>query len=457
MRSLTLKLVLGFLAISLVGAALTAVIIRQTTRNEFNRFVLEQERNRFLASVSAYYENNGSWNGVSNHLRSPAAVLGFPQRQGARMQALTPFLLVDTRGNVLVESGRYHLGDKVPANLLDDGARVEVDGEHVGTVVFVANAPEFDPREREYIESTSRAILLSAAGAALAALLLGVVLARTFSRPLRELSSAADDISRGNYGQQVAVRSQDEIGALSQTFNRMSTALERANRLRKQMVADIAHDLRTPLTVITGYLESLREGVLAPTPQRLEVLHNEALHLARLVEDLRTLSLADAGELNLVREVVHPAELLKKALQSYQLPAENQKIHLVLDVQAGLPALSADEGRLMQMMSNLLSNALQHTPEGGLITLSARLNAGGVELAVRDTGEGIDAQDLPNLFERFYRPEKSRARIDGSGLGLAIARSIVELHGGTIRAESDGPGQGSTFVAFFKVMNADPL
>jgi signal transduction histidine kinase len=211
------------------------------------------------------------------------------------------------------------------------------------------------------------------------------------------------------------------------------------------MTADIAHDLRTPLTVISGYLEALRDGDLAPTPARFEAMHAEARHLNRLVQDLRTLSLADAGELSLTRRPVSVSDLLNRVAGAHQPQAEKAQISLLAGPDSDLPELQADPERLVQVLGNLVGNALRHTPAGGQISLLARLENRAILLQVQDTGPGIPPEELPHIFNRFYRGDQARHQTGGeSGLGLAIVRAIVEAHGGTMFVESE-IGRGTTF------------
>ena len=452
-RSLTLKLTLVLLAVTLTGAVLLAVFTHQATQQAFNQYVLDQGQANFVTAAAGYYEQTGSWSGVVAYLRNQPRSVGTPSpaggQQGQRLggnRPPQPFLLVDASGHVLWPAGPYHTGDQVPQSELARGTPVLVNGKTVGVVLTTAAAPELDPREQQYLDRTNRAVLLAALGSTVVAVLLGFLLARTLTTPLRELTSAIRAMAGGRLSQAVPVRSHDELGELAATFNRMSAELARSNELRQQMTADIAHDLRTPLTVLTGYLESLRDGVLKPTPERLDVLYGEAQHLTRLVEDLRTLSLADSRELSITCHPTPPRALLERLAADYQQQAEQSGIDLRVEAAAGLPQVNVDETRMMQVLGNLVSNALRYTPSGGWIALGAQADDHHVTFTIQDNGTGMAPEVVPHVFERFYRGDESRAPGSGeSGLGLAIAKSIVELHNGQINATSAGPGQGSTF------------
>jgi signal transduction histidine kinase len=449
MRSLAWKLVCAFLIVGVVGAALAFVLARWFTLKEFDRLVLDQAQSDFVDQVSVYYQIHGSWDGVARSLppRGPAPQPPHPGDRASSGQQPPPFsfALVDQNGYVVVPAARHRIGDHVPAADLARGEVVEVNGQVVGIVLTTGSPPEFTPREELFLERTNQALLYAALGATAIALFLGAFLARTLTRPLRELTRAIRAMTQGELEQRIPVRSQDELGQLAAAFNLMSADLARANQLRRQMTADIAHDLRSPLAVIIGYVESLRDGVLDPSPERFDVMYSEAQHLQRLVEDLRTLSLADAGELTLNCQPTSPGALLERAAAAYSRRAQRQDI--ALQVQAGaLPEINVDPERMAQVLGNLLSNALRHTPEGGQIVLSARQQVNGLQLAVQDSGEGIAPEDLPHVFDRFYRGDASRQQQEGeSGLGLAIAKSIVEAHEGTVAVQSE-LGRGTTFV-----------
>jgi signal transduction histidine kinase len=289
-------------------------------------------------------------------------------------------------------------------------------------------------------------LLYAALGATLIALPLGLLLARTLTRPLRELTAASRAMAQGDLEQSVTVRSQDELGELALAFNQMSAELARANQARRQMTADIAHDLRTPLTVIKGYAEALRDEDLPPTTATFDTIYWEAEHLSHLIEDLRTLSLVDAGELTLNCRPASPRDLLERTAAAYLPQARGLGIALHVDPAPGLPPVHVDPERLAQVLGNLVGNALRHTPGGGRITLAAGQLAGSIHLIVQDTGTGIAPDDLPHVFDRFYRGDAARETDEGeSGLGLAIAKSLVEAHGGTISVSSTR-GEGTTFV-----------
>jgi signal transduction histidine kinase len=255
-------------------------------------------------------------------------------------------------------------------------------------------------------------------------------------------------LTQGKRGEQIAVRSGDELGKLTAAFNQMSSDLTRAENARRQMTADVAHDLRTPLTVLSAYIESLGEGVLQPTPERFAVMQTEVNHLSHLVEDLMTLARADAGEVTLKRHPVALADLLNRIAKTYALQAEGAGLTLAHQAEPGLPTLSMDEERMAQVLGNLVSNAIRYTHSGGRVSLAALREGGCIKLIVSDTGKGIAADALPFVFDRFFRADASRSAGDESGLGLAIAKSLVEAHGGRIEVQSQ-VGVGTTFVISF--------
>lgn len=447
MRSLGFKLLLAFVAVSLAGTALLGIAASRAIDIQFGAFVNSQRAENMAAELSAYYESNGSWDGVASLVMPGGQGAGFGGGRGSGNQGGTGggFALAGP-GGLILASTTGETGQTAAAGELAAGVPVVVDGQQVGTLLMRhSGAQPLNAAAQAILTRLKNALVLAGLAATVLAAVLAAWLARTLTRPLGELTEAASAVSAGELTRSVSVRSGDEVGRLAQAFNAMTAQLARAQEARRQMTADIAHELRTPLTVILGQSEAMREGVLPASPHNLEIVHEEAQRLSRMVEDLRTLSLAEAGELKLQLRDVRVEPLLERALDRVRALAAEKSIALDLQVDEGLPSLNLDPDRMEQVLGNLLANALRHTPQGGRIGLSARKARGGVRIEVSDSGPGIAAEDLERVFERFYRADKARQRDrGGAGLGLAISRSIVQAHGGRIWAESP-PGQGAHF------------
>jgi two-component system sensor histidine kinase BaeS len=440
MRSITLKLTLAFLLVGLTGAGLVAMFVRERTQVAFNRLVLDQNQQTLVDFFAEYYAINGSWEGVQSAFRAeanePPPPRESPPRWDAR-QAL--FTVVDTHGSIVFGGGPQSQGHTVSASVFKNGTPIVVNNQTAGWILFTPWLDRWRPGtpEGDFLTSVFNAIGVSALIATGVALLLGGLLATTMTRSLRELTAATKALAGGKLGSQVKVHSKDELGELAVSFNQMSTELARSNELRRRMTADIAHDLRTPLSVILGYSEALSDGKLEPSGEMFEVMHAEARHLSHLIDDFKVLALADAGEVPLALQRISPEDLLKRVGNAQRVRAEKQAITLETETPPDLPEIDIDVERMIQVLGNLVSNALRYTPPGGRITLSGRAVNGSVFLEVKDTGKGIAAEDLPFIFERSYRGDRARRQQDGeAGLGLAIAKSIVETHGGKISVES---------------------
>jgi len=452
-NSIIWKMVFAFTIIALITAGLVALFIRLTTVDRFSQLIVEQERTTFTELVLNYYTNTGSWNGVYEYIKQVRVVTNRPADEAGNGNEPRPpefprpffnqrnkFALVDNQGFIIIPAQPdYSSGMTVSQRDLKKGQELIVNDEVVGYVLTISQPepPNFNPMEARYLKKTNEALGYAIFGALIFALVMGIFLAKNLIHPLKELTLAAQNMSQGQLEQRVNVGSKDEIGQLAESFNKMSEEISLSNRVRRQMTADIAHDLRTPLTVIGGYIESMRDGILQPTSERFDLIYTEIERLQNLVSDLRMLSQVDAGELKLNLQSLQPKIILERAAAPHLHQADKNQISLKVEVEEELPDIRVDEDRMMQVLDNLISNSMRYTPAGGEIILGAVRMNGVVQLAVRDNGSGIPAEDLPHIFERFYRAEKSRETgSDESGLGLAIAKALVEAQGGKISAES---------------------
>lgn len=444
MRSLSLKFIFAFLAVGLTGTALVAIFAGLSTRDRFNDFLFDQNREGFVTQLASYYEQSGSWVDVHQvfPFTGPRGSMGpkWAQEGG-------PFTLVDSSGEVVIAGPGHHAGMVVSKSDLDRSMPITVDDQEVGRLIVGRGAFEQTIAERDFVNRSLQTIALAAIGAVMVALLLGIILTRTLTRPLRELTQATQAVAKGDLEQVVPVRSKDELGLLAESFNQMNENLARSRDLRRQMTADIAHELRTPLSVILGHTEAIKDGVMPPTQETFDIIHDETMRLSSMVEDLRTLSLAEAGELPFNPRPYSIKRLLDDIAAAYAPRAKQKSIEIKVVTAASLQEVILDSDRMTQVLRNLMENALRFTPEDGRITLSAENIDGKIfEIRVQDTGPGVEPDKLDLIFDRFYWGDKSRQREEGSsGLGLAIAKSIVEGHGGTIRAES-ASGQGMRFL-----------
>ncbi len=463
MRSLNWKLTLALLLVVAVSVGLTAYLTNLRTTSEFSRYISQGRLSyveQLQETLSEYYADTGSWQGVQ-------AVFDDLPRFGTYR-----LVLADSSGVIVGDTDGDWLGETTAQIGLADPASVVVSGQQVGALYLVSSSTghgqgkgqmagpggaEQQPltgEEQDFLNRFNRSLIIAAAVGAVVAILLGLVLTRQITRPIKELKKGASRIAAGRLGYRVKVKSQDEFGDLARSFNSMAASLQNGEEARQRLLADIAHELRTPLSVIEGTVDAMLDGVFEADASNLRSIKEETALLTRLVADLRDLSLAESGQLKLELEPVDVADLVRRMVSQTGVIARQKDITLGLDTAGQLPQVQADGKRIEQVVANLLSNALHHTPAGGSVTVSvARAGSvpayqGGKDnllVSIADTGEGIPSEHLPHIFERFYRVDDARSRKrGGAGLGLAIARQMVEIHGGRIWVESEA-GEGSRF------------
>jgi signal transduction histidine kinase len=427
---LTTKLILAFLLVSLFSTGIIVAFTRVATNREFDKFVSNQYQADLVDQLANYYQENQTWDGVEKL---------FDRNHDGDHRLF--FSIADPNGKIIVAGMDRRPEEIVSVKELKAGTQIQAGNETVG-VLLLNTPPDKNPLEDQFIQRINSSILFSAIGTIILAFMLGAILSRTISRPIRELTKAAHAMGDGKFDHQVPVRSRDEIGELASSFNKMNDDLAQSFNLRKQMTADIAHELRTPLSLIIGHAEAVHDGVLPPSKENFEIIREEAERLEQLVNDLRTLSLADAGELSVDFQPIEINKLLGD-IQSHYMVAFNQK-RITLNLEPAPVSLrvqaNLDPIRFSQVLTNILDNALRYTHEEGRVDIGVKQTGDKAEITIQDSGEGVSPEDAAHLFDRFYRADASRTRdhdAGGSGLGLAIAKSIVEMHGGKIWAESE--------------------
>lgn len=452
-RGLALKLTLAFLIVGVVAVALVSALIRFRTESEIDRFVYDRNVVSLTNVLANYYQSVGEWGGVATVFERGHS--GPPQTDWRHYS----IALINSQGQVIYGRGEFTAGQTLSARTVQRSLPIEVDGKVTARLLLVDSTDSSshitrvsDSPEALLMQRLGNVLLYSTLGAIVLALLLSALFARSLTKPIRELTAATAAVAGGQLGAQVPVRSSDELGQLAISFNHMSNDLARSIAARRQMTADVAHDLRTPLSLLLGYTEALQDGKLRGDGTTFAVMHDAAQQLQRLVDDLSTLALADAGALPLLRRPADPRALLERTALTFMPRVEAQGVQLCIEAAENLPAIDVDTDRLTQVLNNLVANALRYTSSGGQIILSAE-SVGDIThvvqptvlLKVSDSGSGIPAEHLPHIFDRSYRGDTARQTKNGeAGLGLAIARSIVESHGGTIEVTS-ALGKGTTF------------
>lgn len=392
------------------------------------------ERLPFVTRLETFYTINGSWDNVQVLL----PLLPKDDDEGLWKRSI----LLDEAGNILIFEGSASgpmTGQPYPLQAGDTRIPILVEGREVGA--FIVTGSLYPAIGAIVLGLLSPVFFISIFLAALT-IIIGLLLMRRFVTPLSEVIAAARALAAGDLSTRIRVSGPDDLRVLSDTFNHMADALERSDTERRNMLADIAHELRTPLTVIRGRLEGIVDGVYPADEGHVVPALEETYLLERLVDDLRLLTLAETRQLPFERREVDLNDLARRVIDLFRAEAEEKGIRVSLEASTGRLTAQLDPQRAEQVVSNLVANALRYTPEGGEIWLTVEADSAGACLSVLDNGPGVPEEDLPHLFDRFWRGEKSRSRASGGvGLGLAIARQLVEAQDGSITARNR-PGGG---------------
>ncbi len=456
-RSLQGKLILSYLGIALVTVLVVSAVVWLTSGQSLMSLVVEQQTALLQEAVQTYYTDNGSLDGFfdwythNNQPQLEPKQPDMPDKPPSPRDIRGLYGLVDANYRALIPTFGHGIGETVPADQIKKTIPVEVEGNVVAWILpDTSRTFKLSAEEELFLQRITLAVGLAALAGVLAAVGMGFFLAGGLLKPIRRLTRASQALSSGDLQQQVPVTSQDELGLLTETFNQMSADLVKADQQRKRMTADITHDLSTPLQIISGYVEMLEEGNVPLTPQRIDIIKTEIGHLRSLVNDLATLAQVEAGGLDIQLQSVQPAALLSQIQHAFEPIVTRQGVSLELDAPRHIPHILVDERRMIQVLKNLVDNALRYTPSGGVIRLSAGMEDGRIHLRVSDSGSGIDPEDLPYVFDRFFQADKARGANSGKmGLGLAICKALVTAQGGDIAAESAGRGQGTAMVISF--------
>lgn len=474
-RTLRGKLILSYLAVTLIVLTVVIVFLLVNSGKTLMELVVDQKTAAMNISIQTYYREYGTLNGFY-YVDTWATIGGVPPEEwfedfddlavpngngfnrarksfNQETQMRGVYGLVDADGKAVFPMPGCLPGETVPKEYYKNAVEVKVDGKTVAYIIpDKKHEFELSAEEEIYLKRSTTAIILAGIIGAGIAILFGFLISAGILKPVRRLTAAASALSGGELGKQVEITSQDEIGQLSETFNQMSADLARVDTQRKQLTADITHDLSTPIQIISGYIEMVEDESLQLTPKRIQIIRTELDHLRRLVSDLTTLSQVEGGALTLQPETFFPAELLQQICDTYRPIATSQDIELRFeaDERARKSELTADPGRLLQTIQNLLENALRYTPENGKITLTLMRDGEDVRISVRDTGAGIEPEALPSVFDRFYRADQARDVNHGKmGLGLSICKALTVAQGGKIAVFSEGKGKGAVFELTF--------
>jgi len=444
---LALKLGLAFTAATLITVVVVYFIMAMSITRQFDAYSeanKEHYAQQMVNVLTSYYSQAQTWVGVDRlfYLKTTLRI-GSQIIEGQAMLWDAQFAVANEEDYVFISTDDEMVGLTLTAEQQEAGYPIYfeqvrmnvVEQFRAGTLVLISAGPDLEAREADFLASARRSALLGGGIASSAAVFLFLVMISQVLSPLHKLTRATERIAAGDLPERVSLRAHDEFGQLGSSFNQMLENLRRSETVRKTMTADIAHELRTPVTIIQGTLEAVLDGIYEASDETIGTIYEETLLLSRLIDDLRDLALAEAGELTLKKESTDIVELVRQVGES-ALVSTDEAPDLQVREGAGIPPIDVDPKRIRQVMANLIGNAVRYTPADGEIFINVRRVGDEVEVCVSDTGPGILEEDIPHLFERFYRGDPARNRVGGTGLGLAIVKQWVEAHGGRIWAEN---------------------
>jgi len=460
MNRLWVRLALAFALVAVIGIGLASLLANLAIDNEFRSFVGQTDatlqNSDLVTKLTNYYEENHSWIDVGSIL-TPTQPRGGPGSQAGgpppdRFGPPLSLIVADSTGTIVFDSGRRRVADVLSQGERAAATALQQQDQTVGYLVFTPGpVMTLRPPEQFFIDQVRQNLLLAALIASAIGVVLGLLFSRTLTRPLNRLAVAARAIAAKDLTQRVEPAGTVEVANVAVAFNDMASSLQKAEELRRNLVADVAHELRTPLSVMQGMLTAQLDGVFPLDLAETAKLYDETRLLSRLVDDLRELAQVEAGQLQLNIGAIDLKRVIATTVSAFDSVATEKQIALNDIAPDPLSLVKADAERVAQVLRVLIYNALRHTPMNGTITIAAISLPNAIEMSVRDTGEGIAADELPYVFDRFWRGDKSRAReTGGTGLGLAIAKQLIEAQGGSIGVEST-IGQGSRF--WFRLPN----
>jgi two-component system sensor histidine kinase BaeS len=443
-----LRLTLSFILIVVVATASVALIARRQTVFAVNAFIFRgglSGTEGLVRNLEAHYAANGTWDGVESLFNRQGRGLGQGQGPNSSPGWDQRLQLADVDGNILVDTQDESPNQKISRADRNRSISLNVDGQIVGYLLPETGSQISQLAADTLVSRINQAAIKAAIFASAVALGLALFLSYRLLRPVSELTQAVQKLADGDLVQRVPVRGSDELATLADTFNQMLASLQLAESRRQALTADIAHELRTPLAVQRAHLEALEDGIYDLNIESLKPIEEHNYLLTRLVEDLRTLALADSGQLELVKTPTDLSDLVKRVITRLEPQAADRQIKIRYSLSESPLYVNVDPQRIEQILNNLLDNAMRYTTQGGWVRIQTSIIDKICILTVQDNGPGISSEDIHRIFERFYRAEKSRSRAEGgTGLGLSIAKKIASAHGGSLKADNH-PDGGAIF------------